>query len=78
LNSSLSLTDVAIDSGFYDLPHLDKAFRHRIGVSPQEYRSRYRPDHSGKTARGRHRPTQREAVVAVSGKRWLSRGEEFG
>jgi AraC-like DNA-binding protein len=52
LNSPLSLTDVAIDSGFYDLPHLDKAFRQRIGVSPQEYRSRYRSDQNDKTARG--------------------------
>jgi AraC-like DNA-binding protein len=43
LNSPLSLTDVAIDSGFYDLPHFDKAFRQRIGVSPQEYRNRYGP-----------------------------------
>ena len=49
LNSPLSLTDVAIDSGFYDLPHLDKAFRQRIGVSPQEYRSRYRSDRKRST-----------------------------
>jgi transcriptional regulator GlxA family with amidase domain len=34
LDSQLSLTDVAIDSGFYDVPYFDKAFRQRIGVSP--------------------------------------------
>jgi AraC-like DNA-binding protein len=49
LNSPLSLTEVAVDAGFYDLPHLDKAFRQRIGVSPQEYRTRYGPDHKSKT-----------------------------
>jgi AraC-like DNA-binding protein len=37
----LSLTAIAAESGFYDLPHLDKAFRHRLGVSPLEFRRRY-------------------------------------
>jgi AraC-like DNA-binding protein len=41
LASSLSLTVIAAESGFYDLPHLDKAFRHRLGVSPLEFRRRY-------------------------------------
>ena len=31
LASSLSLTVIAAESGFYDLPHLDKAFRHPAG-----------------------------------------------
>lgn len=33
-----SLTDVALDAGFYDLPHFDKVFRERYGVSPSEFR----------------------------------------
>lgn len=41
LASPLSLTAIAAESGFYDLPHLDKAFRHRLGVSPHEFRQRY-------------------------------------
>ncbi len=41
LASPLSLTAIAAESGFYDLPHLDKAFRHRLGVSPLEFRRRY-------------------------------------
>ena len=42
LGSASSLTDIAIEAGFYDLPHFDKVFRRRIGLSPREYRSRYR------------------------------------
>jgi AraC-like DNA-binding protein len=41
VDSRLSLTTIAVDAGFYDLPHFDKAFRHRIGLSPQEFRRRY-------------------------------------
>lgn len=41
LASPLSLTAIAAESGFYDLPHLDKAFRHRLGVSSLEFRRRY-------------------------------------
>jgi AraC-like DNA-binding protein len=44
LASPLSLTAIAAESGFYDLPHLDKAFRHRLGVSPLEFRRRYNTD----------------------------------
>jgi AraC-like DNA-binding protein len=33
-----SLTQVALDAGFYDLPHFDKAFRGRYGISPSEFR----------------------------------------
>jgi len=68
LGSQLSLTDVAIDSGFYDLPHLDKAFRQRIGVSPQEYRRRYRPDHGGRSRASGHRTPQHRAAEAVRDK----------
>jgi transcriptional regulator GlxA family with amidase domain len=41
LGSDLSLTAVAIESGFYDLPHFDKAFRRRLGGSPHAFRRRY-------------------------------------
>jgi len=39
--SRLSLTSVAVESGFYDLPHFDKAFRQRLGMSPQQFRIRH-------------------------------------
>jgi transcriptional regulator GlxA family with amidase domain len=32
-----SLTEVALEAGFYDLPHFDKVFRERYGVSPSEF-----------------------------------------
>jgi YesN/AraC family two-component response regulator len=35
-----SLTDIALEVGFYDLPHFDKAFRKRFGVSPTEFQRR--------------------------------------
>jgi AraC family transcriptional regulator len=38
--STRSLTDIAVESGFYDLPHLDKAFRQRVGTSPYNFRAR--------------------------------------
>jgi AraC-like DNA-binding protein len=41
LGSPASLTTIAVDAGFYDLPHFDKAFRQRIGLAPQEFRRRY-------------------------------------
>ncbi len=34
------LTQVALDAGFYDLPHLDKTFRKEFGISPGEFRHR--------------------------------------
>lgn len=36
--SHLSLTSIAVQCGFYDLPHLNKAFRRRFGVSPYRFR----------------------------------------
>jgi AraC-like DNA-binding protein len=33
-----SLSSIAIESGFYDLPHFNKAFRHRFGMSPTQFR----------------------------------------
>ena len=41
LKGNLSLTAVAVESGFYDLPHFDKAFRRRLGISPRAFRGRY-------------------------------------
>jgi AraC-like DNA-binding protein len=41
LGSMLSVTAVAVECGFYDLPHLDKAFRRRLGMSPHAFRARY-------------------------------------
>lgn len=41
VTSKVSLTNIAVESGFYDLPHFDKAFRHRLGISPHEFRARY-------------------------------------
>jgi AraC-like DNA-binding protein/CheY-like chemotaxis protein len=41
LTAKLSLTNIAVESGFYDLPHFDKAFRHRLGMSPNQFRTRY-------------------------------------
>jgi transcriptional regulator GlxA family with amidase domain len=37
--SRRSLTDIAIEAGFYDLPHLDKVFRQRFGTSPYAFRA---------------------------------------
>lgn len=51
LETTKSLTMIAIDCGFYDLPHLDKAFRRELGVSPLTYRLQ----HSGASA-DRRRP----------------------
>jgi transcriptional regulator GlxA family with amidase domain len=39
--SRRSLTDIAVESGFYDLPHLDKVFRQRLGTSPYNFRARH-------------------------------------
>ena len=33
---ALSLTTVAMEAGFYDLPHFDKSVRARFGVAPSE------------------------------------------
>ena len=46
--STLSLTEVALEAGFYDLPHFDKVFRKHFGISPTDFRRR-----KGLTRRGR-------------------------
>ena len=52
-----SLTDVALEAGFYDLPHLDKAFRERYGMTPSEFLARSR------LALARSRRTQRRRTA---------------
>jgi AraC-like DNA-binding protein len=49
VSTPASLTAIALETGFYDLPHLDKAFRQRVGMTPQGFRLRHnrrapRPD----------------------------------
>lgn len=38
LNSELSVSQVAFDSGFEDLSHFSRAFKERIGKTPSEFR----------------------------------------
>jgi AraC family transcriptional regulator len=38
LHTNISLTDVAMELGFYDEPHFSKAFRNEFGMSPQSVR----------------------------------------
>ena len=40
LTSNQPLTAIAQECGFYDLPHLDKAFRRRFGMTPHDFRRR--------------------------------------
>jgi AraC-like DNA-binding protein len=40
LASDCSLTDIALAVGFYDLPHLDKAFRKWFGISPSDFQKK--------------------------------------
>lgn len=35
--TSKTLTDIALEAGFYDLPHFDKTFRKQFGVSPTDF-----------------------------------------
>jgi AraC-like DNA-binding protein len=42
VSTPASLTTIAAETGFYDLPHLDKAFRQRVGMTPQGFRLRHR------------------------------------
>jgi AraC-like DNA-binding protein len=44
--SRLSLSSVATESGFYDLPHFNKAFRHRFDMSPTQFRLASLSSHS--------------------------------
>ena len=39
--SSRTITDIAFDLGFSDLPHFSRAFREEFGMSPSEYRNQH-------------------------------------
>jgi transcriptional regulator GlxA family with amidase domain len=63
--SRSSITTTSFECGFYDLPHFDRAFRGRFGITPTEYRrqhakvqtaARSRPQSSQPRAT-RHDPT---------------------
>jgi AraC family transcriptional regulator len=41
VTSTRPVTTIALDCGFYDLPHLDKAFRGRFGTTPHDFRRRH-------------------------------------
>ena len=47
VSTPASLSAIAAETGFYDLPHFDKAFRQRVGMTPQGFRLR----HNGRTPR---------------------------
>jgi AraC family transcriptional regulator len=47
VSTPASLSAIAAETGFYDLPHFDNAFRQRTGTTPQEFRLR----HSGRARR---------------------------
>src|SRR5262249_59393972 len=55
--SRASLTDIAVEAGFYDLPHLDKACRQHLGKSPQSFRTR--PVKGGRPTARRRASTSR-------------------
>jgi transcriptional regulator GlxA family with amidase domain len=42
LDPSASVTGVAVDLGYSDTAHLSRHFRRELGLSPREYRRRYR------------------------------------
>ncbi|MBO9610385.1 MAG: helix-turn-helix domain-containing protein [Paenibacillaceae bacterium] len=37
-SSTLAVTDICFASGFHSLPHFEKAFKQKTGVSPRDYR----------------------------------------
>ncbi|HSE39891.1 MAG TPA: AraC family transcriptional regulator, partial [Acidobacteriota bacterium] len=40
-SSSLSVTEVAVQSGFYDQSHFTRTFRAIVGLTPGQYRSQF-------------------------------------
>ena len=41
VSTTLSVTEIAIESGFSSAAYLDRLFQHHFGASPTEYRKRY-------------------------------------
>jgi len=56
LHTARTVTQVAIDTGFYDHSHLFKQFRRHTGMTPRQYRSRYAP-YGGGSATGDRNPS---------------------
>ena len=42
--SNLPVTEVCLASGFNSLPHFERAFKQKFGVTPREWRKRSRPE----------------------------------
>jgi AraC-like DNA-binding protein len=38
-STELSITEIALHWGFYDLPHMSRSFRQSFGISPKEFRA---------------------------------------
>jgi AraC-like DNA-binding protein len=36
--AEVSITDIALQWGFYDLPHMTRCFRETYGITPKEFR----------------------------------------
>lgn len=61
LLSGRSMTEIALEVGFYDLPHFDKAFRKRFGIAPTEFQRRKGPAPAGQTPRPKPEPDRADA-----------------
>jgi two-component system, response regulator YesN len=61
LGSTLSLSTIASMPASTILPHLDKAFRQRLGMTPQAFRRRHRPRGNGDGSR----PARRARAAAA-------------
>lgn len=44
-DTSLSVSEIAIDAGFFDQPHFTRSFRLKFGCTPSEYRNRKNTNH---------------------------------
>lgn len=44
MRDMLSITAVALDSGFTNMSHFSRVFRERFGIAPSDYRHAHRPD----------------------------------
>jgi AraC-like DNA-binding protein len=42
MNNELAIVDACYDSGFNNLSHFNKQFRKNTGVTPSEYRKRFK------------------------------------